>query len=114
MIITSYRFGELEIAGHVYRADVIITPERIVDSWRRAEGHSLMPADLADAFAAEPEVLVVGTGYFGRMGVPAETRGALEARGIEVHQARTPQAVLEFNRLQRESRRVVAAVHLTC
>jgi len=33
--ITRYRFGEIEIDGRTYTADVIITPERVVDTWWR-------------------------------------------------------------------------------
>jgi hypothetical protein len=46
--------------------------------------------------------------------VPQETRSALEARGVELHVARTGEAVETFNRLARECADVVAAFHLTC
>jgi hypothetical protein len=112
--ITGYRFGEIEIEGRPYGADVIITPDRIVDTWWREQGHRLAVADLVEALAAKPEVLVVGTGYYGRMAVPEETRRYLEAQGVRLRAARTGDAVAEFNRLQEESTRVVAALHLTC
>jgi hypothetical protein len=112
--ITGYHFGEIEIDGRTYSADVIITPERVVDSWWRAQGHRLAVADLAEALAAKPEILVVGTGYYGRMAVPEETRRHLQAEGVRLREARTGEAVAEFNRLEQESTRVVAALHLTC
>lgn len=110
----SVRFGRIEIDGRPYRSDVIVTPERVVDNWWRQEGHTLAVADLADILTAAPEILVVGTGYFGRMAVPEETRHYLETRGVRVQPARTREAVREFNRLQQEPARVVAALHLTC
>ncbi len=70
--------------------------------------------DLTDILAAEPDVLVIGTGSYGRMRVPEDTRRDLEARGIEVRAARTGDAVEEFNRLQSKYARVVAALYLTC
>jgi hypothetical protein len=112
--IDAYRFGEIEIDGRTYRADVIVTPEGVLHDWRREQGHSLAVADLGRVMAARPEVLVVGTGYHGRMAVPAETRRYLRQQGVRLHQARTGEAVQEFNRLQRESARIVAALHLTC
>ena len=114
MTIGSYHFGTIEIDGEVYSADVIVTPERVVDTWRRKQGHYLAVEDVGDIVAAAPEVLVVGTGYFGRMAVSEEVRRHLQARGVRLHVARTGQAVEDFNRLQAENARVVAALHLTC
>lgn len=114
MEISAYRFGEIEIAGRSYRSDVIITPEGVLEGWRRKQGHSLAVADLGEVIAAGPAILVVGTGYYGRMSVPEETLRHLAAQGIQLRLARTGEAVEEFNRLQKESARVVAALHLTC
>jgi hypothetical protein len=114
MTIGAYRFGEIEIDGHVYTSDIIITPERVVDNWWRQEGHRLAIADLDDVVAAKPDVLVVGTGYFGRMAVSDDARRYLEAHGIRVREARTRQAVQELNHLREQHARVVAALHLTC
>jgi hypothetical protein len=114
MTIGPYRFGEIEIDGHVYTSDVIITPERVVDTWWRQEGHRLAIADLGDVVAATPDIVVVGTGYLGRMTLSDDARRYLEAHGIRVREARTRQAVHDFNRLQEQHARVVAALHLTC
>jgi len=114
MHITGYRFGKIEIDGQTYSSDVIVTPERVVSSWWRKEGHSLGVADLGEAMAAKPDVLVIGTGYYGRMDVPEETRHYLQTQGVQLREARTGDAVKEFNRLQKEYARVVAALHLTC
>ena len=114
MTIGAYRFGQIEIDGHVYTSDVIITPERVLDTWWRQEGHRLTIADLADVVAAKPDIVVVGTGYFGRMAVSEDARRYLEAHGIRVREARTRQAVQDFNQHQEQRARVVAALHLTC
>ena len=114
MEIVGYRFGRIDIDGRTYTSDVIITPERVIDTWMRQRGHALAVADLDSVMAARPDVLVIGTGYFGRMSVSQETRRYLEAQGIQVRDARTREAVHEFRRLQKEPRRVVAALHLAC
>lgn len=112
--IGGYSFGRIEIGGRIYTADVIITPEQVVEGWRRQRGHSLAISDLAEIIAAKPDILVVGTGYYGRMAIPEGTRRYLQAQGLRMQQAYTGKAVAEFNRLQQESARVVAALHLTC
>jgi hypothetical protein len=64
--------------------------------------------------AEKPELLVVGTEYYGRMQVPEETLDALRGAGIDVRVEKTSSAVEEYNRLQRECARIAAALHLTC
>ena len=114
MNISGYRFGKIDIGGKTYTSDVIITPESVIDGWGRQQGHALAVADLHDVMAARPDVLLIGTGYFGRMSLSQETRPYLEAQGIHVRDARTGEAVHDFNKLQKERGRVVAALYLTC
>ena len=112
--IDRYDFGEIQIDGHSYRSDVIVGPQRVRDGWWRQQGHSLSPDDLNTVLESKPDLLVVGTGYFGRMKIPEETRRFLASRGIRLWAGETGEAVKEFNRLQAECARVVAALHLTC
>jgi len=114
MIVGAYRFGHIDVDGHTFNSDVIITPERVVENWRRKEGHCLAVADVANVVAAKPDIVVLGTGFLGRMTVSDEVRRYLEAQGIEVRAAPTRQAVRDFRQLQDQRARVVAALHLTC
>jgi hypothetical protein len=114
MQITDYEFGRISIEGHTYTSDVIILPDEVRDSWWRREGHSLHIEDLADVIEAQPDVLVVGTGCYGRMQIPPETLTHLESRGIEVVAAPTGDVVGRFNDLQRRHGKTVAALHLSC
>jgi len=114
MRISEYEFGRIAIADKSYTSDVIIAPEQVIDSWWRKEGHNLQIEDLVDIVNAKPDMLIIGTGYYGRMQVPDETKQYLEERGIKVLQAKTLDAVTEFNQLQKEYARIVAALHLTC
>ena len=109
MKIEAYEFGEIVIGGDIYSSDVIILPGAVKDSWWRKAGHSLHVEDLAEMVAAQPAVLVVGTGYFGRMSIPKETRTYLESIGIELVEERTGKAVKRFNELAKTDARVVAA-----
>jgi hypothetical protein len=114
MRISDYEFGRIAIADKTYTSDVIVVPEQVIDSWWRKEGHILQIEDLDDIVKAKPDILIIGTGYYGRMQVPDETKQYLEERGIKVLQAKTRDAVTEFNQLQKEYARIVAALHLTC
>ena len=112
-MIDSYDFGRIVIDGKRYNSDLIVFPDKVRDSWWRKEGHRLHVEDLKDVLEAKPEVLVVGTGYSGLMTVPPETRKYVESEGIELIAHRTAEACKTFNRLV-QSRKVVAALHLTC
>ena len=118
-MIEKYDFGELRVDGEEYRRDVIIYPEdahgsgRVDANWWRKEGHRLDKTDLNDVVKAKPEMLVVGTGYYGCMNVPKETIEFLNTLGIEVYAKSTKEACQKYNELK-DIRKVVAALHLTC
>ena len=112
-LIESYAFGRISIDGHKYSSDVLIYPERVEAGWWRQEGHNLQLADLQSILECSPDVLVIGTGTFGRMAVSPKLRDQLEGRGIELVIARTPKAVKEYNQIRAKGT-VAAALHLTC
>lgn len=113
MKIEHYSFGKIVVDDSTYTSDVIIYPGRVDASWRRKEGHGLQAADLADIVAARPDILIVGTGFFGAMTVPEETRRFIESKGIELRVERTGKAVGLFNDRGKD-RTIIAALHLTC
>jgi len=114
MRIEAYEFGRIRVDGQEYSRDVVVHRERVDAPWWRQEGHRLAVADLSGILAAEPQVLVIGTGNLGRMEVPAATRRVVEEAGIDLHTLPTAQAVELFNRLDAGGDRPVGAFHLTC
>lgn len=114
MKITDYHFGRIEVDGHDYNSDVIITPDGVHDGWWRKEGHKLAVEDLTTIIDAKPQALIIGSGYYGRMRVPHATMSFLDDKGIRVEILKTSQAVERFNELQQNCARLVAALHLTC
>jgi len=113
-VIDSYDFGEIVIDGRRHTSDVIVFSDRVRDGWWRREGHRLCVEDIEEAVdEGKPEVLVVGTGYSGLMRVLPETERFLRSKGVELVVERTREACEIFNRLVK-SKRVVAALHLTC
>ena len=115
MHIDSYSFGGIRIGGLDYPKDVVILQGVVrCPWWRAAGGHVYAVDDLEGLIAAAPEVVVLGTGYFGRVRVLDETLEALTKAGSEVVVEKTGAAVDSFNRLSAEGRDVAAALHLTC
>ncbi len=113
MHIDDYSFGRIVIDGKTYTSDVIMYPDKVDASWWRKEGHYLQAEDIAVVAAAEPEVVVIGTGNSGVMKVPQKTVLFLESKGIEVFVGKTGKAVETFNARQGTGK-VVGAFHLSC
>ena len=111
--IDSYRFGKIAIDGETFQKDVVIFPEGVKPNWWREEGHALRIGDLKDVIASQPKTLIVGTGTFGRMQIPAETLIEIERAGIEVLALKTEKACQVYNQRKDEGG-VIAALHLTC
>jgi len=123
-MIEEYHFGSITIDGRTYTNDVEVrwTPKESkapleasleVLEWWRKEGHSLHPEDLEEVTEASPEVLVVGTGAYGRMSVPRKVREHMDSNGIELVAEKTESACETYNELADE-KEAVAALHLTC
>jgi hypothetical protein len=111
--IDDYSFGRIVINNEVYTSDVIIYPDRVDASWWRKQGHYLQEDDLKDILIAQPDTLIVGTGYSGIMQVPKKTRTLLESKNIAVYIEKTGAAAELFNRISKK-KAVIAAFHLTC
>jgi len=112
-MIESYNFGQIVIDGKRYTSDVIIFPDRVKGDWWRKEGHQLSIEDIQDILKEKPDILVVGTGYAGLMKISPETRERLQSEGIRLIAENTRKACKTYNQLS-ESRKVIAALHLTC
>jgi hypothetical protein len=114
MRLTQYRFGSVAVDETKYNRDVIITPNQVFHPWIRRQGHSLYPEDLECLMQRPPETLVIGTGAFGRLKVPAATRDWLESKGITLIELPTAQAVEECNKRLTQRQYVACGLHLTC
>jgi hypothetical protein len=115
MHIDSYGFGRIRIDGADYEQDVLLVRERVLSPWwREAGGHVYAPEDLEPLITLAPEVVCLGTGYFGRVTVQEATVEAFRVAGSQVVVARTGRVVEEYNRLVEEGCDAAAALHLTC
>ena len=115
MHIDFYSFGRIRIDGIDYTKDVILLRGKVRSPWwRSAGGHIYAPADLEEVVAAAPEIVVLGTGHFGRVKVLDETLKVFADAESEVIVEKTSRAVETFNQLAAAGRNVAAALHLTC
>lgn len=113
-MIEKYEFGSIEIDGKIYTTDIMIHPDgHVSDRWWRRHGHRLALEDIEALIAAEPEIIVIGTGIYGRMLPEPGLEQTMMNQGIELVLAPTGEAVSHFNRLP-SSRRTGAGFHLTC
>jgi len=112
-MINSYEFGMIVVNGKKYYSDVIIYPDKVDDQWWRKEGHLLVPQDLEKVVKAKPEILIVGTGNWGMMKVPSSTQRWVKSQGIQLRIEPTQNACQVYNQVF-QSKRTVAALHLTC
>ncbi len=113
MYIQSFTFGKMVIDEKIYTQDLIILPDRIIDSWWRLEGHLLQPQDLEEIIKIKPEILIVGQGASGLMDIPEETKNYLSSKNIQLIAVCTEKAYHIFNQYQ-EEKKVSGAFHLTC
>lgn len=112
-MIESYRFGRMVIRGRIYTSDLIILPDRILDGWWRKTGHRLCLEDLQEALQDNPDILIVGTGAFGRLRIAEEVEKFASNSGIELLSGKTKTAVKLFNELD-PKKNTAGAFHLTC
>lgn len=112
-MIETYSFGKIVIDGKTYTSDVIIFPDRIVDSWWRKDGHSLCLDDISEIVQVKPEFLIVGQGSPGLMKVSENVREAIAKLGINLMVMSTDLAVERYNELYK-NHKTVGAFHLTC
>jgi hypothetical protein len=113
-MIEKYNFGQILISGKKYNSDLIIFADHIYDNWWRKEGHNLCIDDVKEIINKKPDILIIGTGYFGLMKVPKELIENIKLSGIkQVIVKKTGDACTEFNKLHKKNN-LVAAFHLTC
>jgi hypothetical protein len=91
-------------------------PERIIAGWRRKEGYKLQVEDLAEIlnYEPKPEVLVIGTGYYGIVKISSEVKNTLKSQGITFVAQSTRDTWQTFNILLNSNRQVADAFHFTC
>jgi len=111
--IDYFRFGLIAISGKKYTSDVIIFPNKVRSNWYRRNAHQLCLEDIAEVITEKPEVLIIGNGTSGLVKVSPGLERIIESQGIKVIVGTTANACRKYNETC-HSKRVVAALHITC
>ena len=112
--VESYEFGSIRIDGKTYHEDLIILPDRVIESWRRIRGHELRLDDLKEVLEADIDCLIIGTGYYGMVKVLDEVVEYFEKKGVEVVIKPTREACEAYNERVDFGKKAALALHLTC
>jgi len=108
-LVTGYGAGYVAINHRQYEANLILLPDRIVESWGTGGFDALAESDFEAIRTLGPEILLLGTGDRQRFPAPSLLRPLIEARiGYEIMDL--PAACRTFNILMAEGRRVAAAL----
>jgi hypothetical protein len=113
MKVEHYSFGVIKLNGKEFRRDVIVYREFVKEWWRK-EGHRVCLEDVEDILRLKPEIVVIGTGYYGIVRVDREVIKRLKEEGIDVICEESRKAVETYNKLLKEGKKVALAIHLTC
>ena len=109
--IEDVAFGKMVCNGKVYRAPLVVYPDKVDGRWWRKDGMAFSPEDFDDILAIQPEVVILGLGYNAKVQVPDETVARIKAAGAECIVEDTPGAVEKYSALATK-KKVVAAFNL--
>ncbi len=107
--ITAYGPGFIEVNAQRIEHALLLMPEQPIATWAPARFEDLMASHFDAVLAAEPEVVLLGTGARQRFAHPRLT-AALIARRIGVESMDTGAACRTYNILMTEGRKVLAAL----
>jgi len=111
LTIRAYEDGVVTVGATRYQRSLILTRERLIPDWRPQRAEELSPEDFDLLRAAQPEIVLLGTGAALRFPPPALTAPLLQA-GIGVEIMDTAAACRTYNILLAEQRDVAAALLL--
>jgi uncharacterized protein len=107
--ITAYGPGFIEVNAQRIEHALLLMPEQPLAAWAPARFEDLVALHFEAVLAAEPEVVLLGTGARQRFAHPGLT-AALIARRIGVESMDTGAACRTYNILMTEGRKVLAAL----
>jgi len=113
-MITDYSFGRIVVNGQACNHDIKIVQGTLMPDWWRKSGHTVEIEDVQDLLDNEPEILVIGKGQPGYMRVADSLRQLLAEKNVKLIEVPTAEAIVTFNRLYQEGRRVCGGFHVGC
>lgn len=124
MKIESSEFGEIIIDGRTYTHDVVIFPKTIKKrkKWITKQKHGTshkftreeMEEYLHQVDTDQLEMIVVGTGHYGKLGLLEETKELLKEKEIQFVEYKTPKAIKYYLRSDQQRSKTLGIFHVTC
>ncbi len=115
MQVTDLRFGQITVDGQVYRRDIIISNNRLIETRQKASSRALKsryshtPLTTAENIPWNCRTLVIGTGMNGRLPITEEVRARAHEMNITLLVKKTPLAIAHIN-----DKDTNLVLHLTC
>jgi len=107
--ITSYGEDYVAVNEEMFRASLVVLPDRILREWQPESADAIGEAAMRELTELGAEVILLGTGS--RQRFPrAELFGVVTGAGIGLEVMDTPAACRTYNILVAEGRRVAAAL----
>jgi hypothetical protein len=111
MKIDSTRFGEVVIDGRTYFSDVTLYWDGTIE--HREKDIIIDMDELSHILEKKIDIIVIGTGQEGTLGLMDNVRQLLADRKIRIFELKSPDAIEIFNSFASQGKRVAAIIHTT-
>lgn len=115
----SSKFGEVVINGRSW-GDVLVIGDKIEerdDSRLERElgsDHLIGDWEIEKLLSNNPGIIIIATGTAGVLRVTSEVRKKIKKKGIDLIAVTTPNAMIEYNSLVEQGKKVNCLIHTTC
>ena len=107
--INAYDTGAITVNNERYTGSIVVTPDRLLNSWEPAQVTQLDASHIEFLISLEPEIILLGTGT--SICFPHPSLGALALQqGIGFEVMDTGSACRTYNVLAAEDRNIAAAL----
>lgn len=124
MKIRANKFGEIEVDGENYDHDVVIYPKKIEErkKWisksKHGTSHKFTAEEMEEYLkmgnSEKIEMIIFGTGYYGKLGPLGETKEILKKKNISFIEEETPKAAEVFEKKRETKDGIIGIFHVTC
>ena len=116
--VESLSFGSIIVGGKKYRRDLILFPDGTVKKRKGSfwifGSHRFKREEIEELWRAGAEDIVIGTGTNSKAKLSNEAKSYAEQAQLQLHTFPSYEAVLEFNCLVDNGKKVTAIIHVTC
>jgi len=110
--IDAYDSGMVSVNKQCYQDSIVVTPDRLLESWQPTQIAQLETAHIEFLVSLEPEIILLGTGQSLSFPEPSLMAVALH-QGIGFEVMDTGSACRTFNVLAAEGRNIAAALMIS-